>query len=231
MSRLLVIQHLRRESPGLFSYIAKRRGLEVVIHHVYQGESIPKPLKGDILLILGGPMGISDLNNPKYPWLKQEIELIQETLDKEIAFLGVCLGAQMLAFGAGGSVEVMTKVDSILKSPEIGWSPVELLADLNNQSVEFNQLFPLDVLHWHGDKINLPKSATLIASSKRCNEQFFCVNSNSFGIQFHVEIELDDIHRWIIEDKEFIQSALGLKASTKLSLVSTKTPSILVLSK
>ena len=70
-------------------------------------------------------------------------------------------------------------------------------------------LNPLPVLHWHVDRILLPTSAELIASSSRCEEQLFKIGPLAYGIQFHTEIDKEMVYRWIEEDKEFISSALG----------------------
>lgn len=53
MTRLVVLQHLEREGPGLFAMEAAR---------------------------LGGPMGVADLGDPAYPWLAEEVELLGQAL-------------------------------------------------------------------------------------------------------------------------------------------------------
>ena len=52
MSRLLVIQHMEREGPGLFSKIAENRNMKIQIIRLYLGEDLPKVYKGDLLLFL-----------------------------------------------------------------------------------------------------------------------------------------------------------------------------------
>ena len=68
---------------------------------------------------------------------------------------------------------------------------------------------PLNALHWHGDRILLPNSAELIASSCRCKEQLFSIGPLAYGMQFHVEIDDEMVNTWISEDQKFISSALG----------------------
>ena len=99
---------------------------------------------------------------------------------------------------------------------EIGWEKIFI------QSLEYNSkltsLFedPLTVLHWHGDRILLPSSAGLLASSCRCQEQFFSAGSSAYGVQFHVEVDEEMVDKWISEDQEFIYSALGVKGQSIL---------------
>ena len=107
MSRLLVLQHIEREGPGLFRQIAEKKGISVCIFRLDLGDPLPELNNGDLLLVLGGPMGIRDIGNPNFPWLNKEVDLIKEALNQKIGMIGVCLGAQLLAYAAGGDVEVL----------------------------------------------------------------------------------------------------------------------------
>ena len=209
MSRLLVLQHLEREGPGLFLQIAKERGLSICIFRLDLGDSLPKLGNGDLLLVLGGSMGIRDIRNPLYPWLIKEVDLIKEALNQRIGIIGVCLGAQLLAYAAGGDVEVLQEGISHQPLPEIGWSTITSHSFEKNNKLKTLLYNPFPVLHWHGDRILLPTSAELIASSSRCREQLFKIGSLAYGLQFHIEIENEMVIRWIEEDKTFISSALG----------------------
>ena len=94
MKRLLVLQHLEIEGPGLFYQIAKEREMNIEIIRLDLGDGLPKTNKDDLLLIMGGPMGIKDIGSTKYPWLKTEQEFIKLVLIKLTPFIGVCVGAQ-----------------------------------------------------------------------------------------------------------------------------------------
>ena len=76
--------------------------------------------------------------------------------------------------------------------------------------------YKIYALHWHGDRILLPKSAQLLASSDRCKEQMFKIGRNAYGLQFHIEVDFNDVERWIVEDIDFVQNALGEEGSTLL---------------
>ena len=212
MSRLIVLQHLEREGPGLFAKIAEERGMNLFVFRLDKGESLPKLNKGDLLLVLGGPMGVKDINNLKFPWLSEELDLIKDSLNRGIGIIGICLGAQLLAHAAGGDVEVLLAESSSKPLPEVGWDKIffkdEWEKKLGSSFIEAS----FNVLHWHGDRILLPPSAELIASSDFCKEQFFNIGSSAFGLQFHVEIDDEMVSRWINEDGEFINSALGVDA-------------------
>ena len=150
-----------------------------------------------------------DIDNIKYPWLRSESDFIKSELKKKTRIIGVCLGAQLLANAAGGDVETLKDGSPLKPLPEIGWSPV-FFNQLNNALDQFCET-PFYVLHWHGDRILLPENAELIASSKRCKEQFFKIGDLAYGLQFHVELNKEMTERWINEDKLFITKGLGPK--------------------
>ena len=209
MKRLLVLQHLEIEGPGLFYQAARKRNMNIEIIRLDLGNDPPKTNKDDLLLIMGGPMGVKDIGSMKYPWLKSERDFIKSELKKKTRIIGVCLGAQLLANAAGGDVETLKFGSPPKPLPEIGWSQVFFKQSKNNFS-EFCKN-PFYVLHWHADRILLPKSAKIIASSERCEEQFFKIGDSAYGLQFHIESTKEMTERWINEDILFIENGLGPK--------------------
>ena len=201
-----ILQHLEREGPGLYRSIAEEKGFLTKIYRIDLGDKLPRLQKNDLILILGGPMGLEDLNNGKYPWLKDEVNLIKKSINENIGILGVCLGAQLLAYASGGKVEKLLGGKPLNLLPEVGWSEI-----LFTQERGYDQILkePLYGLHWHSDRIILPPNANLIASSRRCKEQLFKIANCGIGIQFHIEYEDEMIKRWIKEDFKFINNALG----------------------
>ena len=214
MKRLLVLKHLEIEGPGLFYRIAKERELTIEIIRLDLGNELPKTNKDDVLLIMGGPMGVKDIGSKRYPWLKSERDFIKSELKKKTRIIGVWLGAQLLANAAGGDVETLKYGSPPKPLPEIGWSPVFF----NKSNNDFNKFCEthFHALHWHGDRILLPKDAKLIASSKRCKEQFFKIGDLAYGLQFHIELNKEMTERWINEDKLFISKGLGPKGQAIL---------------
>tara|TARA_Y100000589_G_scaffold116965_1_gene110856 strand:+ start:938 stop:1675 length:738 start_codon:yes stop_codon:yes gene_type:complete len=213
MKRLLVIQNIEREGPGLFSILAERIGFYSKIYCLSRGDKLPEARKDDLILIMGGPMGVSDINNKKYPWLKAEIKFIKKAIDNQISIIGVCLGAQLLAYAEGGNIEKMKDEFNQKYKAEIGWSEISSINLKNYDEISVFLKKPLNVLHWHGDRIILPSNAVLLASSKHCKEQLFKIGNNIYGLQFHAETDDLMTSNWIKNDKEFIISALGENGS------------------
>ena len=209
MKKLLILQNIEREGAGLFLKIAKGMGFLPEIYNLSLGEKLPKAKKKDLILIMGGPMSVRDLNNKNYFWLKEETEFIKRAIENQISIIGVCLGAQLIAHILGGKIERLKDEFNKENKPEIGWSEISYIGDKFYEEKSLRLKEPLKVLHWHGDRIILPPGAELLASSSRCNEQLFKVGELIYGLQFHVETEGLMTEDWIKNDKKFIISGLG----------------------
>ena len=144
MRTLHVLQHLGREGPGLFRGVAEEKGLITKIYRIDLGDKLPVVKQNDLILILGGPMGLEDISKGKFSWLKDEVNFIKESIEDNIGILGVCLGAQLLAYASGGKVEKLLGGKPLKFMPEVGWSEIFV----NNKS-KFNNILkePLYGLH------------------------------------------------------------------------------------
>ena len=209
MKKLLVLKNIDREGPGLFQKVAKEKGFLPEIYNLSLGDELPEPKKDDLILIMGGPMGVRDINNKKYFWLREETKFIKRAIENKIYIIGVCLGAQLLAHILGGKIVPLKDELNIANKPELGWSDIYSLSEKYNDISNLSIKEPLKVLHWHGDRIILPAQADLLASSVRCKEQFFKIGDNIFGLQFHIETVGLMTDEWIENDKKFIISGLG----------------------
>ena len=81
--RLLVLQHLEIEGPGLFEQFAKERNLKIEIIRLDNKNALPQTKNGGLILIMGGPMGVKDIESERYPWLKLERDFIKKELENE----------------------------------------------------------------------------------------------------------------------------------------------------
>ena len=148
----------------------------------------PHIAKADLLIILGGPIGVYDAED--YPFLLREIELLEQRLTRDLPTLGICLGAQLMARALGQAVYPSG-------AKEIGWSAVSL-----TEAGESSCLGALDggavVLHWHGDTFNLPDGASLLASTTVCKNQAFAYRRQGLGLQFHLEVDPKRLEHWYV---------------------------------
>ncbi len=197
------LMHVPFEGPQAISTWAKTRGHEETYTRLYENESLPNSDDFDLLVIMGGPMGVHD--EDEYPWLRDEKALIKETIEKNGAAIGVCLGAQLLAEALGAGVH-----KNLYK--EIGFFPVSL-TPLGWDSPIFGRMpATFEALHWHGDTFDIPKGALHIASSSGCANQAFVFENRIVGFQFHIESTREGLENLVrhcgdemLEEGEYIQ--------------------------
>ena len=161
--RLLVLQHISCEPPGVFSEVMRERGVEPVAVELDENQPLPDWRDFDAVLAMGGPMGAGD--EEEHPWLTDEKRLVREVVKAGRPFLGVCLGVQLLASALGAPVRS-------LESPELGLLPVELTAEGREHPLFEGVEDPFPSLQWHGDTFDLPDGAVCLASSPVASQAF-----------------------------------------------------------
>ena len=210
--RAVVLTHLAREGPGRIALLAARHGLAVDIRRLDQGDPVPTELASDeILVVMGGFMGVADIGDPRHPFLEREVALLQGLLATRAPVLGICLGAQLLAHAAGSRVYPNTQpgpTGAPIPVREVGFGKVRYL-NVDRESVLLGLRQEETVLHWHGDTFALPAGATRLAESAVCANQAFRIGNHAFGLQFHVEVDAAMARCWAQEDADFVISALG----------------------
>jgi GMP synthase (glutamine-hydrolysing) len=176
--RIHILQHVEFEGPALISAWAHDHNHSITLTRFFTGDPLPAHGSFDLLIVLGGPMGIYDVQD--YPWLREEIDFIKETLIRKKPILGICLGAQLIAGALGADVYRG-------KYKEIGWFPISIMK--NNFPMEVQPHLPAEpiVFHWHGDTFDLPAGGKVLASSTATPNQAFICNDNVIGLQFHLE--------------------------------------------
>jgi GMP synthase (glutamine-hydrolysing) len=217
--RARVLQHLEREGPGLVADLCAARGLAVEVLRLDHGVAAPRALDaGDLLVVMGGPMGVADAGDPRYPFLAPEIELLRQVLAQRQPVLGICLGAQLLAHAAGARIYPNQRRDAggVLRPlREVGFGEVRLLPAEGEPALA-GLTDALPVLHWHGDTFDLPSNAVRLAESDACANQAFRIGRRAFGLQFHVETDAALVRRWAREDRAFVESVLSPAALAAL---------------
>jgi GMP synthase (glutamine-hydrolysing) len=211
MKKLLAFRHVAFEDLGTFAGFFSQAGYAIrYIDTATADLSEIDPAEPDILVVLGGPMGVYE--TAEYPYLQEEMRIIKARIAKGLPTLGICLGSQLIAAAMGARVYPG-------KVKEIGWAPVTVTAEGG-----LGLLAPLAatqgtapaVLHWHGDTFDLPAGATLLASTEAYVNQAFSVDRHVLALQFHLEVQPGDIGAWVDGNAGELASA-GIATAPLLS--------------
>lgn len=187
--KILVFQHVPFEPLGSLDPLLKEAGFRIrYVNFGRQPRSRPELDKYEALIVLGGPMNADQID--RYPNLITEVEIIREAVESDMAVLGICLGAQLLAKALGGSVVRNER-------PEIGWYNVELTAAGTTDPVLAAFAQSQEVFQWHEDGIVLPSEAVCLAGSGVSPVQAFRYGEHAYGFQFHLEANRSLIERWL----------------------------------
>lgn len=215
ITRLVVLQHVPLEGPVRIGTVAERLGLKVEIVRLDQGQPVPAAPTGAILVSMGGPMGVADLDDPRYPFLAAEVALLKRCLAEDRPVIGVCLGSQLLAHAAGAAVAPLACGEPPQRHREVGWGAIHWLRDPAEVPVLSGMERAELVLHWHGDAFAIPERAEHLAASLPCPGQMFRLG-RCYGLQFHVEVDEATVRAWIEADADFIRAAGGADGARRL---------------
>jgi GMP synthase (glutamine-hydrolysing) len=197
------IRHVHFEDLGAFEPTLTEHGYTVRYYdagtHDLKSHNL---LTHELLIVLGAPVGAYE--EEKYPFLSDEIKLMEKRLASSRPTVGICLGAQLLARALGSRVYPGP-------AKEIGWAPV-MLSDAGHEGPA-RHLEGVPVLHWHGDTFDLPAGAELLASTSVCRNQAFSHGRNTIAFQFHPEATSANFERWLIGHAAEIGGVPGLSVA------------------
>ncbi|MFI0777420.1 methyltransferase domain-containing protein [Streptomyces sp. NPDC021212] len=211
---VLVVQHLPHEGPYAIGTALEAAGLPVRVCRTWAGDPVPESPDGlAALVVMGGPMAAYD-DSPAFPTRAAELALLRVALEAVVPVLGVCLGAQLLAVAAGG---VARPGDG----QQTGWGTVR-----TTSAAPADPLFAplpehLRVLHWHGDTMDLPAGAALLASCDRYPVQAFRIGGAGWGLQFHLEVDEEAIDAFATAFPDEAATVPDLRESTPAELTAS----------
>lgn len=199
MKSLLAIRHVAFEDLGAFEAVLRDCGYairycEAGLHDITAAES-----PADLVVVLGAPIGAYE--EDKYPFVVDELRLLERRIAASQPVLGICLGAQLIARAMGARVYPG-------RAKEIGWGAIELTPEGRQSPLAKLQSGP--VLHWHGDTFDLPQGALRLASTEVTANQAFACGPKILALQFHAEVEAANFERWLIGHTLEIASVPGL---------------------
>lgn len=189
MKSAVAIRHVLFEDLGAFGPLLAGAGFDVRYSDVGDADfAVAETAAADLLIMLGGPIGATE--EAAYPFLRDELRILERRLAARRPTMGICLGAQLIARAAGARV-----YPNIVK--EIGFGSIALTEAGTRSCLKPFVRDPV-TLHWHGDTFDLPTGAERLASTAACENQAFSLGPNVIGFQFHPEADGRGIEKWLV---------------------------------
>lgn len=134
-------------------------------------------------------------------WSETLAAAIPEIVDREIPFLGICYGHQLLAYAMGG------EVDYHPNGPEVGTAPIALNERGHADLLLGSLPSPFDAFVTHYQSVlQLPADAMLLAGNHFEPHHAFRIGKNAWGIQFHPEFTLSIMLDYIENQSQTLES-------------------------
>lgn len=180
---VLLVVHQATSSPGHVGRWFRDHGFPLDIRRPFAGDALPATLAGHAgAVVFGGPQSANDAD----AYISREIDFVGVALAERRPFLGICLGAQLLARHLGARVDHCP-----MGSVEIGYHPIVPTAAGRRLGL------PERVYQWHREGFDLPTGAVALAvGGNAYPNQAFAVGAMAVGVQFHPEITLTQVGCW-----------------------------------
>lgn len=182
---ILIILHQETSSAGRVGRALMQRGYRLDIRKPRFGDRLPDTMRDHAgAVIFGGPMSANDPED----YVTVETDWISVPLAEGRPFLGICLGAQMLARNLGAVVSEHPQ-----ELVEIGYYDLEA-----TEAGRDLMSWPDQVYQWHREGFDLPSGAVHLARSPAFENQAFRYGPAAYAIQFHAELTLAMLYRWTV---------------------------------
>lgn len=191
----LIFTHLQPEGSCMLGKTIADRGMRIrTINTPRRGSERGlgdiDPLRPDLLVIMGGPVGVYQADD--YPILQEEMDIIKARIEADLPTVGICLGAQLIAASLGA------RVYQGGQGKEVGWNSLSLTNAGRKSPVRHLDGAKTNMFHWHGDTFDLPDDAMLLATSNLYTNQIFSYGKNILGIQCHPEVHAAQLEEWFV---------------------------------
>lgn len=198
--KTLIVCHKAKTDAGAFEKILRERGYDIELYLAYKdGVKDIDPYEHDLAIFMGGPMGA--YQNDIFPYLNYEIDYIEKRLARGMPYLGICLGAQLMAKALGSPVFPGEP------GKEIGWHSIKVNEAGMKTPVRYLDESKTRMMQWHGDTFDKPKEAVLLASSLLYKNQAVSYGKKALGLQCHPEVTRSNIELWLATGYQELQQA------------------------
>ena len=187
---ILVFKHMPSQNPGIFRDFARDHDIHFTEIDLHAGDEIPNLDRFHGLWVMGGTMNVWD--EQSHPWLVQEKQVICDVvLHRQLPYLGICLGHQLLAVALGGKV-------GRGEFHEIGTYTIESTVDGKHHPLLGNLPQGLAWANVHIAEVSIPPAGALVlARSRRCANHAMAIGDTAYSVQFHPEVCESTLPQWL----------------------------------
>ncbi len=187
MDKIIAISHDPGEMGDRCTRWLGQAGYDVVTLCPAAGDAIPA-LGADVAgaVVFGGKYDVGMRKD--HPFLRGELRFIEAVLRRDLPFLGICLGGQLLAHVLGAAVGRHPQGHA-----EYGY--YDLLPTPEGVALFGTGLKVLQS-HWHG-WYETPQGTTRLAATAAFPQQAFRHGASTYGLQFHPEATRAMLEGWI----------------------------------
>ncbi|HSJ50263.1 MAG TPA: type 1 glutamine amidotransferase [Actinomycetota bacterium] len=177
------------ETFGLAPEAVRSAGADVRVWEALDPDA-DRPEIDDVggIVLFGSSYNVEQADEQLF--IKEVRELARKAVGSGTPFLGVCFGAQVLAWALDSEV---------VKAPvrEVGFEPIHptpaaasdpLLSHHRDGDLGFQ---------WHMDTFELPEGAELLVTGDRVHNQAYRVGDRTWGVQYHFEVDGAEIRSWL----------------------------------
>src|SRR3954471_3860234 len=188
MDPLLFAKGDAAETFGIGPPPAPDAGANVRVWDAVGGETAPPLDDVSGVVIFGSSYNIDHAS--EQPFIDRLRGVTLDALDRGTPFLGICFGAQILAWSLGAEIH---------KAPvrEIGYVPLRPLPAAADDQLLSHYADGDLVFQWHMDTFDVPDGAEQLATGDEIAAQAFRVGDRAWATQFHFEIDKPEIEVWI----------------------------------
>jgi GMP synthase (glutamine-hydrolysing) len=189
MKPLLFVRCDEVDTMGIAPDAVARADADVRVWDTVDPEAMrPNLDEVDGVVLFGSTYNVEHADDQ--PFIKEVRELTLEAIDRGLPFLGVCFGAQVLAWSLDADV-----VKAVTR--EVGFEPVRTQPAIATDPLLGHYRDGNMVFQWHEDTFEPPAGAELLATGDRVHNQAYRVGERTWGVQWHFEVDRPELEHWL----------------------------------
>jgi len=184
--KVLLVQHMDDRRDDRVARHLSGRGFALQWCNPSVGDALPEQLNDyAVAVVYGGVQSVHDAE--RHAYMRAELDWIARWAALDRPYLGLCLGAQLLARALGARVG---------RHPH-GLHEVGFVQVAPTRAGRHYFCGPLHVYQWHQEGFAIPDGGELLATGDVYPNQAFRAGGRAFGLQFHPEATAQMRGEWL----------------------------------